>query len=166
MKKIPIMLLLSLFILPLCHAQTVGPNTDSSYIVPTRQVIRPVGKSLEFGGRPIDGVLSPDGQTLYVKDNRGVVVINVNDWEIRQELKFKSGGGSMHGIAVSRDQDANCLRVDLANAREKLGAGHLGHLVIGEHDCNGVFVQESHALGCTFCGQDMEVTPEGDLEDA
>jgi len=73
------------------------------HLVATHQVIRPAGKSVEFGGRPVDMVLSPDGKTLYVKDNRGLVVIETHNWKIRQELKFERGGGSMHGITVNRD---------------------------------------------------------------
>jgi YVTN family beta-propeller protein len=71
--------------------------------MPTHQVLRPAGQSLEFAGRPVDLVLSPDGKTLYVKDDRGLVVIETKNWKIRQELKFESGGGSMHGITVNRD---------------------------------------------------------------
>lgn len=81
----------------------VGPAGDGSFVVPTRQVIRPAGESLEFGGRPVDLMLSPDGQNLYVKDNRGLVVVDVQAWKIRQETSFPEGGGSMHGIAITRD---------------------------------------------------------------
>ena len=81
----------------------VGPREDGGFIVPTRQVIRPAGRSLEFGGRPVDLVLSPDAGTLYVKDDRGLVVIDTKEWSLRQELAFPLGGGSMHGIAVSPD---------------------------------------------------------------
>jgi YVTN family beta-propeller protein len=58
---------------------------------------------VSFGGRPVDVALSPDRRTLYVKDNRGVVVVDAVGWRIRQELSFPAGGGSMHGIVVSRD---------------------------------------------------------------
>jgi YVTN family beta-propeller protein len=105
------MKLRTIFVLSLCVVNLscndptvqVGPGVAGQHIVPTRQVIRPAGKAVEFGGRPVDLVLSPDVKTLYVKDNRGLVVIDTGTWKIRQELKFKSGGGSMHGIAVSRD---------------------------------------------------------------
>jgi len=72
-------------------------------LMPTHQVIRPAGESVNFGGRPVDLAFSPDGKTLYVKDNRGLVVIETKAWKIRQELLFEGGGGSMHGITVSRD---------------------------------------------------------------
>ncbi len=104
--KSRIVAVLSLCVINLsCDAPAVqvGPGAAGQHIVATRQVLRPAGQSVEFGGRPVDVVLSADGKTLYVKDNRGLVVIDTRTWKIRQELKFKSGGGSMHGIAVNRD---------------------------------------------------------------
>ncbi len=88
-----------------CGAPTirVGPQSAGRHIVPTLQALRPAGESVEFAGRPVDLVLSPDGKTLYVKDDRGLIVIETKNWKIRQELKFESGGGSMHGITVNRD---------------------------------------------------------------
>lgn len=77
--------------------------TNGLRLVSTYQALHPAGASVEFNGRPIDLVLSPDQQTLYVKDNRGLVVIDVASWKIRQELKFAAGGGSTHGIMVSQD---------------------------------------------------------------
>ncbi len=38
-----------------------------------------------------------------MKDNRGLVVIDAQAWELRQELPFEKEGGSMVGIAVTRD---------------------------------------------------------------
>ena len=61
-------------------------------------------------------VLSPNGRTLYVKDNRGVVVIDVETWKVRQELPVARGGSSMQGIAVS----PNGKRVFLSNAASQL----------------------------------------------
>ena len=51
----------------------------------------------------MDLVLAPDGRTLYVKDNRGLVVINAATSQIQQELKFSAGGSSVYGLAVTRD---------------------------------------------------------------
>ena len=79
----------------------VGPVGDATAL-PTSQLIRPAGESIQFGGRPVDIVLSPDGNTLYAKDNRGLVVINCADWSLRQELDLP-GGGSMIGLTVSAD---------------------------------------------------------------
>ncbi len=81
----------------------VGPSAGGGFVVPTRQVIRPAGRSLEIGGRPVDLLLSPDGRTLYVKNDRGIVVIDAVAWSLRQELPFPEGGGSMHGLALGPD---------------------------------------------------------------
>jgi len=72
-------------------------------MTPTRQLLRPAGRSVEFGGRPVDLVVAPDARRLFVKDNRGLVVIDLERWEVVQELNFPEGGGSMHGIAVAKD---------------------------------------------------------------
>jgi YVTN family beta-propeller protein len=84
-------------------AVRVGDDIDGARVVPTRQLIRPAGRSVEFNGRPVDLALSPDGASVYVKDNRGLVVLDTATWTVRQELAFPTGGGSMHGIAISRD---------------------------------------------------------------
>lgn len=81
----------------------VGPQPGGAHMVSTAQMVRPAGDSLSFAGRPVDMALSPDGRTLYVKDNRGVVVVDVETWQTRQELLFARGGSSMVGIAVSAD---------------------------------------------------------------
>ncbi|MBI2946726.1 MAG: phosphoesterase [Verrucomicrobia bacterium] len=83
--------------------QHVGPLEDGGHLTATHQLLHPAGQSVEFGGRPIDLVLSPDRRSLYVKDNRGLVVIDVESWKVRQELKLPAGGGSTHGIAITRD---------------------------------------------------------------
>ncbi|MDZ4783037.1 MAG: bifunctional YncE family protein/alkaline phosphatase family protein [Planctomycetia bacterium] len=79
------------------------PAADGSFVVASGQYVRPAGQSLAFGGRPVDLVLSPDGRTLYAKDNRGLLVLNTADWTLRQTLPFGEAGGSLHGIAVSQD---------------------------------------------------------------
>ncbi|MBI4327962.1 MAG: bifunctional YncE family protein/alkaline phosphatase family protein [Chloroflexi bacterium] len=83
--------------------QQVGPLTSGGHLVATHQLLHPAGQSVEFGGRPIDLALSPDGRTLFVKDNRGLVVIDAGAWKVRQELKLSEGGGSTHGLALTRD---------------------------------------------------------------
>jgi YVTN family beta-propeller protein len=81
----------------------VGPGAKGT-IVPTQQLIRPAGKSIEFKGRPVDLALSPDGKTLYVKSNKQLLAIDAAGWTLRQELALPPNtGASMHGIAVSAD---------------------------------------------------------------
>ena len=81
----------------------VGPLPEGGHLTPTYQLLRPAGQSVEFGGRPVDVVLSPDGRTVWAKDNRGLVAIDSASWAVRQELKLKESGGSTHGFAMTRD---------------------------------------------------------------
>ncbi|HWE03794.1 MAG TPA: alkaline phosphatase family protein [Tepidisphaeraceae bacterium] len=82
------------------EAPKIGRSKDG-VIVSTEQLIRPAGVVVEFNGRPVDLVVAPDGKSVYVKDNRGLVVIDQPTWTVRQQIPV--GGGSMHGIAVSGD---------------------------------------------------------------
>lgn len=100
------LLLPGLCLLMGCQSETVqhvGPLSSGSHLTSTHQLIRPAGQSVEFGGRPVDLVMSPDGRSLYVKDNRGLVVIDPASWQMRQELKFSAGGSSVHGLVATRD---------------------------------------------------------------
>src|SRR4051812_41466751 len=81
----------------------VGQAVDGGIIASTNQLIRPAGKSVEFNGRPVDAVMATDGKTLFVKDNRDLVVIDVDTWRVKQELALTGTGGSMHGVVLSPD---------------------------------------------------------------
>lgn len=83
--------------------QTVGSVGDDRTVVATGQLVHPAGRSVEIAGRPVDVVVSPDGAQAIVKDNRGLVVIDVSSWSVLQEIRFPDGGGSMTGIAISND---------------------------------------------------------------
>jgi hypothetical protein len=89
-------------IVPQPFTDPLRAGASAGIVAPTRQVLQPVGDSVTFPGRPVDLVVSPTGRWVYVKDNRGLIVIERKTWRIEQELKFDAGGGSMHGIAVSR----------------------------------------------------------------
>jgi YVTN family beta-propeller protein len=95
---------LAIWALPrLGETARVRAASTGSLLLPTGQVVRPAGDKIAFSGRPVDLALAPDAKTLYVKDNRGLVVIDAHAWKRRQELAFEKGGGSLHGIAVSED---------------------------------------------------------------
>ncbi len=81
----------------------VGPQPGGEHVVPTLQWLRPFGDTLQYGGRPIDLALAPNGRFLYVKDNKGVVAVDASSWTLRQQLPFGDTGGSMHGLALSPD---------------------------------------------------------------
>jgi DNA-binding beta-propeller fold protein YncE len=78
----------------------VGPAGDAT-VVPTSQLLRPAGRTVEFPSRPVDLALSSDARFVYAKDDRGLVVVNVQTWEVVQQLKI--AGGSMVGLAISAD---------------------------------------------------------------
>jgi YVTN family beta-propeller protein len=81
----------------------VGPAGEGRTVVPTAQLVQPEGRTLEIAGRPVDVILSPDGAVAVAKDDRGLVVIDVAAWSVKQELAFKDDGGSMTGIAITGD---------------------------------------------------------------
>ncbi|HEY1381636.1 MAG TPA: bifunctional YncE family protein/alkaline phosphatase family protein [Gemmataceae bacterium] len=104
-------------------AGRVGP-ADGGHLVPTGQLVRPAGRSVAWAGRPVDLALSPDGKTLYAKDDTGLVVIDPAAGAVRQHLPFGKahGGGSMHGLAVSRDG----ARVYATTAEQSLAEAGVG----------------------------------------
>ena len=115
---LPILAALVAAIPALPQPPKVGP-ANGGIVVPTGQLVRPAGEVVRFSGRPVDIVLSPDGKTAFAKDNRGLVMIDAATWKVTQELPFpktKDGGGSMHGIAVSKDG----TRVFATTANDKL----------------------------------------------
>ncbi len=80
-----------------------GPVSAEVHLAPTDQWIRPAGQTAAFPGRPVDLVAAPDGKTIYVKDHRGLVVLDSATWKVLQELKFPEGGSSWHGIVITKD---------------------------------------------------------------
>ncbi len=85
------------------QAARVGPLEDA-VVVPTAQIIRPAGESIEFAGRPVDLALSKDGLLLLLKNHNALVVVDTASWSTVQELPFpEKVGASMHGIAVTAD---------------------------------------------------------------
>lgn len=108
--------LLAILLGPAPHGAAIGPQPDGAHIVSTFQWVRPAGKTVKYGGRPVDVALSADGRTLYAKDNRGLMAIDTASWVLRQELPLGDTGGSMHGLVVSPDG----TRVYLTTAQNHL----------------------------------------------
>ena len=79
-----------------------GLREDGSQMVPTGEMLKPYGRTLEVSGRPVDAALSSDGRLLFVKDMGVVRVIDAFSWKQQQELESK-GGASIYGIAVSKN---------------------------------------------------------------
>ena len=99
----------------------VGLRENSGVLVATGETLHPTGQSVTFGGRPVDIALSPDGSTVFLKDNRGLVVIDKEGWSIRQELPVPAGGTSLHGLAVRADGK----RVYLTSAANQIYAADI-----------------------------------------
>ncbi len=81
----------------------VGPITNRKFLVSTGQILTPAGISIRFPRRPVDIVVTEDQRSVYVKDSQGITRINGADWTIDRRLGFPAGGGSMHGLAASKD---------------------------------------------------------------
>jgi len=72
---------------------TVGLQPDGSIVVPTNQVLRPAGRQVTFPGRPVDLIVTEDGQTLVVKNLRDLVFIDIASGRIKQTLELDRGLG-------------------------------------------------------------------------
>jgi DNA-binding beta-propeller fold protein YncE len=82
----------------------VGPAAGGGTLVPTGQLVRPAGQVIAYSGRPVDLALSANSKYLYVKDNTGLLVLDAASWKLQQRLPFTNKqGGSIHGLALSRD---------------------------------------------------------------
>lgn len=81
----------------------VGQLPNSEQSLPSKQILRAPGRQLQFGGRPVDLALSPDGRTVFIKNMTNLLVVEAASWSLRQTLNYPASGASMHGIAVSRD---------------------------------------------------------------
>ena len=81
----------------------VGPQGEGTYVVPTAQVVDPAGDSVTFPGRPTGLAISPDQTILAVKNDSGLVFIDMNTRKITQKLPVDCGGNSFCGIEWSAD---------------------------------------------------------------
>ena len=82
-------------------ATRVGDDVDGRIVVPTNQVLSPLGKQVAFSGRPTDVVLSPDGRWLAVLNRYEAILIDVESGEIVSRSKHR--GGSYKGIVFAPD---------------------------------------------------------------
>ncbi len=89
-------------LLALLLSTQIGPRPDGTIQVPTGEMLKPYGRTLEVAGRPVDLVLSPDGKRLFAKDLGLLRVIDTVTFRIVQELECP-GGASIFGLAVAKD---------------------------------------------------------------
>jgi DNA-binding beta-propeller fold protein YncE len=69
-------------------------------VVATGHLLDPIGKHLVIKARPVDIALSPKGDFVLVKENRGLTVLKTSDWSIVSEQRVQ-GGASMHGLVCT-----------------------------------------------------------------
>ena len=73
-------------------------------VLPTHQILRPVGHQVEIPGRPADVLLLDGGKTLVVKGKKHLVFISTEDRVIRQTLTVPLNELSFHGIGATPDE--------------------------------------------------------------
>jgi YVTN family beta-propeller protein len=83
----------------------VGRQADGSVVVTTNQVLTPAGRQVEFLGRPLSVVLSPDGRTAAFLNGtyQAIILVDVATWTVNQEFTTAGGSASFTGIAYSAD---------------------------------------------------------------
>jgi YVTN family beta-propeller protein len=79
----------------------IGDADPARIIVPTNQVLSPLGRQVAYGGRPVDLALSPDGRWLAVLDRASVLVIDPDSGQIVSRAPHK--GGSYAGLEFTPD---------------------------------------------------------------
>src|SRR5580698_1315039 len=85
-----------------CRSQTPGPRPDSTYLVPSNQLISPAGTQIYLpGGRPV-GLVTLDNGYLLIKDIRSLDIVSLNDRKV-QTLPYPQGGASFNGLCLSPD---------------------------------------------------------------
>jgi YVTN family beta-propeller protein len=79
----------------------VGDSDANRIIVPTNQVLSPLGRQVAYDGRPLDLALSPDGRHLAVLDQDGVLLIDPESARIVGRAPLKEG--SYSGLVFTPD---------------------------------------------------------------
>lgn len=79
----------------------VGRTADGRIVVPTNQVLSPLGTQIEFPGRPTDVALSPDGRWLAVLNLSNILLIDLEKQVIVDRPRH--AGGSFTGIRFAPD---------------------------------------------------------------
>jgi len=107
------------------YEATLGPQSDSTYIVSTSQIINPAGDTKVFPGRPVDLALNLAGDILAVKNINSIVFMNAQNHRIIQTLKLPTGGHTFTGI-IWNDADQKIWTSDsrgfIRSAKKSAGA--------------------------------------------
>src|SRR5262245_59791194 len=81
----------------------VGPSSDGGTAVTTGQLLHPAGTTVELSARPVDMGRSPDRRFLFLKENKGITVLDAAAWEVCHRLALGDDPSSMTGLAMSAD---------------------------------------------------------------
>lgn len=79
----------------------IGDSDPNRIVVPTNQVLSPLGRQVEYSGRPTDLALSPDGRWLAVLDYQQVLIVDPESAQIVSAAPHKEG--SYAGIVFTPD---------------------------------------------------------------
>ena len=79
----------------------VGGDDPNYVVLPTNQVLTPLGRQVIVGGRPTDVALSPDGRWLAVLSGSHVITIDVGSGAAVDRAEHT--GGSCKGVLFSAD---------------------------------------------------------------
>ncbi len=82
-------------------ADRVGDTDPQRIVVPTNQVLSPLGQQVAYSGRPVDIALSPNGRWLAVLDRALVLLIDPASGKVVSRASHK--GGSYAGLCFSPD---------------------------------------------------------------
>ncbi|CAN5354339.1 alkaline phosphatase family protein [soil metagenome] len=101
-----------------------GRQADGRIIVPTNQVLDPVGKQVLFPGRPVDLALLDEGRTVLVKNMKDLLLIDVATGAIKQTLVspvgFSATGLLVYGQKVYVTDSKDHVRVALRQPNGEL----------------------------------------------
>jgi YVTN family beta-propeller protein len=79
----------------------VGDSDPGRIVVPTNQVLSPLGRQVAYDGRPVDLALSPDGRWLAVLDRAAVLIVDPVSAKVVSRARHK--GGSYAGLVFTPD---------------------------------------------------------------
>jgi YVTN family beta-propeller protein len=99
---------------------TVGDADPQRIVVPTNQVLSPLGRQLAYSGRPVDLALSPNGRFLAVLDRSAVLTIDLASGKFVGRAEHK--GGSYAGLAFANDG----IRLLASSIRGTIGVFEVG----------------------------------------
>ncbi|HYW35809.1 MAG TPA: YncE family protein, partial [Balneolaceae bacterium] len=100
----------------------VGPQPDSSILVPSNQLLRPAGEQVYLPGRPVDLTLTPDGKRLLIKNQHSLDLIRIRDRKVLQSLPYPAKGASYTGIL----QSSNGKKVFVSDAGRHVEVASIG----------------------------------------